>query len=122
MVALLDAEQPTVIQHAPFILPRGRVDLPKVWVYVDREGPTSCDLFQLLEPQAYEAEALMQTIPKDGHYYWLLWKHRPGVGQEWMVALYIEGIGWQLPGVLYSVDKLDMHILRVGDEVTRRAA
>jgi hypothetical protein len=92
-----------------------------VRVLLDREGAASGDLRPLLEPEAIQAEAPMtQTIPKDGHYYWILWKHRPGVANEWMVALYVEGPGWQLPGMQYSVDKLDMHILRVGDEVTRR--
>lgn len=58
--------------------------------------------------------------PKDGSYYWLLWRHHPGK-TEWMVALYVEGAGWQRTGVLYSAIDDDPHILRIGDEVTRAA-
>lgn len=59
---------------------------------------------------------------KDGSYYWLLWKHRPGVNQEWMVALFVEHAGWQIPGMLYSTNQKDPHIVQIGDEVIRRAA
>jgi hypothetical protein len=64
---------------------------------------------------------MTQTVVKDGSYYWLQWKHRPGVASEWLVALYVEGPGWQLPGMLYSIDVGDPHIIRIGDEVTRAA-
>jgi len=57
------------------------------------------------------------TVPKDGCYYRLEWKHRPGVATEWMVALFVEGPGWQLPGMLYSVDEKDPHIIQIGEKV-----
>ncbi len=57
------------------------------------------------------------TRPTDGNYYWILYEHSPEVN-EWIVALYVEGAGWQLPGQLDSLDKFDTHIRRVGDEVT----
>jgi len=60
--------------------------------------------------------------PKDGSYYWILWRHRPGVAEEWMVALFVDGAGWQIAGVLYSADEKDPRIIEVGDEVVRRVA
>ena len=60
--------------------------------------------------------------PKDGCYYWIEWKHRPGKAVEWMVALYVQHAGWQIPGVLYSTDTHDPRILQVGNEVVREAA
>ena len=58
--------------------------------------------------------------PKDNCYYWILWRHRP-TAKEWLVALYLDGPGWQFPGALYSVDASDPRILQIGAEVTRAA-
>lgn len=61
------------------------------------------------------------TRTTDGWYYWILYEHSPEVN-EWMVALYVKGAGWQLPGQIESLDQFDERIRRVGAEVIRRAA
>lgn len=55
---------------------------------------------------------------KDG-YYWIALQRDPGRPAEWMVALAVDGDGWQLPGELNSLPFGDRRILSVGEEVVR---